>query len=141
MIEHLQRRADQTGVSVSALVAAIVEQHVLRSIEEQYATELEPMIRKIMREEFQTFGNRIVHFLMIIGYAAEQARILIINVVERVLLLLKVPDVDGTLTSLRDRSSDLARKNVIEGMPPIKTLEEEWWKRTTEGKEERKARP
>lgn len=112
-----------------------------RSIEEQYVTELEPLIRKIMREEFQTFGNRIVHFLMIIGYAAEQARILIINVVERVLLLLKVPDVDGTLTSLRDRSSDLARKNVIEGMPPIKTLEEEWWKRTTEGEEERKARP
>jgi hypothetical protein len=138
---ELQRQTERTGLSLSVLIAAILEKEVQQSIEEQYAIRLEPMIRKIIREELQTFGNRIVHFLMIIGYAAEQGRLLISNVLERVLLLLKVPDVDDILTTLVDRSNDTARKNVIEGMPPIKTLEEEWWKRNTDGEEERFVSP
>jgi uncharacterized membrane protein YheB (UPF0754 family) len=137
----LQRQVERTGLSRSVLIAAILEKAVDQSIEEQYATRLEPMIRKILREEFQAFGNRIVHFLMITGFAAEQGRLLISNVLERVLRLLRVPDVDDILTRLCDRSNDTARKNVIEGMPPIHTLEEEWRKRNTDEEEERLAYP
>jgi hypothetical protein len=140
---ELQRRVERTGLSMSVLIAAILEKDMYQSIETQYATQLEPMLRKIMRDEFLAFGNRIVHFLMIIAFAAEQARILLTNVLERVLLLVSVPlsELDATLQSLVDRSRDTARRNVIEGTAPIKTLIEEWKKRANTEAQERRRRP
>ena len=77
-----------------------------------------------MREELLAFGNRIVFFLMKIAFPAEQARILITNVLKWVV---KLAGLDlKAYYKMVDDSSSLARKNIIAKTPQIKDLMEKW---------------
>jgi hypothetical protein len=84
---------------------------------------LYPVIRQVIREELRAFGDRIVHFLMSIAVAIEAARILITNVLDRILLLTGKPD---EYASLVQRSDILARQKVTDKIPYLKTLVQKW---------------
>jgi hypothetical protein len=70
------------------------------------------------------FGNRIIFFLMRIAFAAEQARILITNVLHRMLSRMGIPN--DKFNEIIDKSNKIARRNIITRAPEIKTLIEEW---------------
>ena len=82
------------------------------------------MIKQAIREELRTFGNRLVFFLMRIAFASEQARILITNVLDRILRREAVTE--KTFTNLVDQSNKMARRNIIHKSPQMKSLLEEW---------------
>lgn len=82
------------------------------------------MLRQIIREELRSFGNRIVFFLMRIAMASEQARILVTNVLHHILKREGVPQ--ERFHELVDQSNKLARRNIIQKTPQLKTLLKEW---------------
>jgi hypothetical protein len=125
---ELERTAESWGMSLSKVVATALEQWVHQHIHQQHEDLLYPKLRQIIREERQASDNRIVFFLMRIAFAAEQSRILITNVLHRLLrLLIKEPkEVEQTFTNLVDQSSSMARRNILQKTPQIKSLLEAW---------------
>ena len=121
---ELARLADLEKLSVSQVGAALLDKAIRQDIHTQYNALIQPMMRQIIREELRAFGNRLVFFLMRIAFASEQARILITNILSRVLKHDAAPDT--TFTSLLDRSSKMARRNIIQKTPQLQTLLEEW---------------
>jgi hypothetical protein len=115
---ELERRAQLTGASLSKVMAGALEEWVHQDIHAQHDTLLYPVVRQVIHEEFRAFANRIIFFLLRIAFAAEQSRILITNVLERVLrLFLKNTEEAGkTHVKLVDQSNLLARRN---GSPPL----------------------
>jgi hypothetical protein len=122
--EEIQRIASHTHLSLSKIGATALEEWVHQRIHTQHETLLYPIIRQIIREELRTFGNRVVFFLMRIAFAAEQSRILITNILDRVLRLVHAPE--QTFTSLVDQSNKMAQRNIINKSPQIKSLIDEW---------------
>ncbi len=118
---ELERTAALWEVSLSKVMAVALEEWVHQSINTQHDAVLFPMIRQVIREELRSFGDRIVHFLMRIAVAIEAARILIANVLDR--MLLSNPD---EYTHLIERSDTLARQKVMDKIPQVKPLVEKW---------------
>ncbi len=134
---ELERRAELTGLSLSKVMATGLEEWVQWKLHAQHEALLYPIIRQIIREELRAFGDRIVFFLMRIAFAAEQSRILITNVLHRILRREGVPET--TFTNLVDQSNKMARRNIITKTPQIKSLIEEWngsWKDETKEEDE-----
>jgi hypothetical protein len=121
---ELERRAATEFLSVSRVGATLLETAIRQDIHSQYNSLLQPMLRQIIREELRAFGNRIVFFLMRIAFAAEQARILIANVLNHILKREGVPQ--EHFHELVDQSNKLARRNIIQKTPQLKTLLKEW---------------
>jgi hypothetical protein len=121
---ELERRADITGLSLSRVMATGLEEWVQYDLHRQHETLMYPMFRQLIRDELKAFGNRIVFFLMRIAFSAEQARILITNVLHKVLKLAGVPD--ERFNSIVDESNKMARRNIITKTPQIKSLLKEW---------------
>src|SRR5712692_1923077 len=118
---ELERTAELWGVSLSKVMAVALEEWVHQSIHTQHDAMLFPMLRSVMREELRSFGDRIVHFLMRIAIAIEAARILIANVLDRMLF-----DKPDEYTHLIERSDTLARQKVLDKSPQVKPLVEKW---------------
>lgn len=127
---ELERFAARENLSLSQVGAAACEEWVRQTIHKQFASLLQPIMRQIVREELTAFGNRIVFFLMRIAFAAEQARILVTNILSRLLKHLGAPD--STFQNLVDQSSKMAQRNIITKSPQLKSLMQEW-----EGSQER----
>jgi hypothetical protein len=108
-------------LSVSKVGAALLEKALQQDIHAQHDALLYPMIQRVIREELTTFGNRTIFFLMRIAFAAEQARILITNVLDRMSEVTQ-----ESFTHIVDRSHITARKNIINKSEPMKTLLEEY---------------
>lgn len=121
---ELSRVAEQEGLSVSATGAAFLQRALQQNADMKYSALLQPIIKQIIRDEFRAFGNRIVFFLMRIAFASEQARILISNVLSRVLKRDGAPD--NVFTNLLDQSNKMARRNIIAKTPQMESLLEEW---------------
>jgi hypothetical protein len=120
----LEQKAAEANVSISAIGAEALYEWATSTIERQHATTLKTELRQMFREELQAFGHRIVFFLMRIAFSAEQARILITNVLK---LVVKLTGGDQkSYYSLVDKSSKLAKDNIIANTPQLKTLLEEW---------------
>ncbi len=122
--EELKHIATTDGLSVSSVGATAVHEWILWKIHKREESLMYPKLRQIIREEQQAFGNRIVFFLMRIAFAAEQARILITNVLHRILKRDGVTD--EIFHSLVDQSNKMARRNIVTKTPQIKTLIKEW---------------
>jgi hypothetical protein len=122
--EEIQRIAALEQLSLSKIGATALEEWVHQRIHMQHETLLYPIIRQIIREELRSFGNRIVFFLMRIAFAAEQSRILLTNILDRVLRLVNAPE--QTFTTLVDQSNKMAQRNIINKSPQIKSLIDEW---------------
>jgi hypothetical protein len=121
---ELERRAATEFLSVSCVGATLLETAIRQDIHSQYNSLLQPMLRQIIREELRAFGNRVVFFLMRIAFASEQARILITNVLDS---LLKREGVSQErFHELVDQSNKMARRNIIQKTPQLKTLLKEW---------------
>jgi hypothetical protein len=120
----LTHMAIQEGLSISSIGTTGLEEWVHQKLHKQHEALLYPVIRQIIREELQTFGNRIVFFLMRIAFASEQARILITNVLDRLLRREGVPE--HTFTTLVDQSNRMARRNIIQKTPQVQSLLDEW---------------
>jgi len=121
---EIQRTADREGLSASKVGSSFLEDAIRQDVHAQYNALLQPMMRQIIREELRTFSNRLVFFLMRIAFASEQGRILITNVLDRILRREGVsPD---TFTNLVDQSSKMARRNILHKTPQLKSLLEEW---------------
>jgi hypothetical protein len=129
----LQTIAASNGLSLSATGATGLEEWVRLDIQRQQEALFQPMLRKIIREELRTFSNRLVFFLMRIAFAAEQGKILITNVLERVLRREDVPV--QRVHALVDQSDTLARRNIIQKTPKLKSLLEEWEAAFTDAEE------
>ena len=121
---EIQRTAAREGLSVSKVGAALLEQAIRQDIHSQYNALIQPMIEQTVRKELRSFGNRLVFFLMRIAFASEQARILITNLLDRILRRDGVPE--NTFTKLVDQSNKMARRNIIQKTPQLKSLLEEW---------------
>ena len=102
---ELERTAGVWGVSLSKVMAEALEEWVHQHIHKQHETLLYPIIRQIIREELRAFCNRIVFFLMRIAFASEQSRILITNILDRILRREGVTP--QTFTTLVDKSNTI----------------------------------
>jgi len=121
---ELERIAERELLSLSQVGATACEEWVRYNIHRQQESVIITKLRQVMREELQTFGNRIVFFLMKIAFPAEQARILITNVLKWVV---KLAGLDlKAYYNMVDESSSMARKNIIAKSPQIKGLMEKW---------------
>lgn len=121
---EIRRTAEREGLSVSKVGAAFLEKAIRQDIHTQHDALIKPMLRQIIREELRAFGNRLVFFLMRIAFASEQSRILITNILDRILRREGVTP--ETFTNLVDRSNKMARRNIIQKTPQIQSLLEEW---------------
>ena len=126
---ELDRIAKLWGVSLSKVIAVACEDWIHKSIRDQHEAMLYPVMRQVIREELRAFGDRIVHFLMFLAVAIEAARILITNVLDRILIFTGKPD---EYASLVQRSDILARQKVSDKIPYLKTLVQKWNTNPTE---------
>ncbi len=131
---ELKRLAGMDDLTVSKTGAALLEEAIHQKLHIQHALLLQPIIEQTVRKELRSFGNRLVFFLMRVAFASEQARILVTNVLDRILRREGVTD--NTFTSLVDQSNKLARRNIIHKSPQLQTLLEEWEAANTAGREE-----
>ena len=131
---ELKRLAGMDGLTVSKTGATFLEEAIHQKLHIQHALLLQPIIEQTVRKELRSFGNRLVFFLMRIAFASEQARILVTNVLDRILRREGVGE--PTLTSLIDQSNKLARRNIIHKSPQLQTLMEEWEAANATGREE-----
>jgi hypothetical protein len=84
-------------------------------------------------------SERLVFFLMRIAFAAEQTRILVTNILDRIL---KGNGADpNTFNSLVDKSNKMAKRNIIARTPEMKSLMEEWFAAQSEEKAGDKQKP
>jgi hypothetical protein len=121
---ELERRATTEFLSVSHVGATLLETAIRQDIHSQYKSLLQPMLRQIIREELRAFGNRVVFFLMRIAFAAEQTRILVTNVLDKTLKREGVSQ--ERFHELVDHSNKMARRNIIQKTPQLKTLLKAW---------------
>jgi hypothetical protein len=128
---EIERIADHKGLSLSQVGNIACRFYVNATIERQHAESLRDVLRQIIREELQAFGHRIIYFLMRIAFSAEQAKLLITNVLK---FVLKLSGIDQkTYVTLVDESAKLAKSNILANTPQFKTFLAEW--EANEGKE------
>jgi hypothetical protein len=121
---ELERLAGMDGLTVSKTGATLLEEAIHQKLHIQHAVLLQPIIEQTVRKELRAFGNRLVFFLMRIAFAAEQSRILITNVLDRILR--REGMTEQTFTSLVDQSNKMARRNILHKSPQLQSLLEEW---------------
>jgi hypothetical protein len=122
---EMERIAKAEGLSISQVGAIACDEWVRSNIHHQQTALAETKLRQMFREELQAFGHRIVFFLLRIALAAEQARILITNVLKLVLKIGGLYEEKGYYAMV-DESAKLAKRNVIKNTPQLKSLHEEW---------------
>ena len=131
---ELKRLAGIDELTVSKTGAALLEAAIHQKLHIQHALLLQPIIEQTVRKELRSFGNRLVFFLMRIAFASEQARILITNVLDRILRREGVRE--PTFTSMVDQSNKMARRNIIHKSPQLQTLLDQWEESFPKGREE-----
>jgi hypothetical protein len=130
---ELERIAADNGLSLSQVGNIACRFYVNATIEQQHAEALRDVMRQIIREELQAFGHRIIYFLMRIAFSAEQAKLLITNVLK---FVLKLAGIDQkTYVTLVDESAKRAKRNILANTPQFKALLAEW--EESKGKEEK----
>jgi hypothetical protein len=131
---ELKRIAEREFLSLSQVGATACSEWMRYNIHKQHESVLIPILRQVMREELTAFGNRIVYFLLKIAFPAEQARILITNVLKWVV---KLAGLDlKAYYNMIDEASSLARRNIIAKSPQTKDLMEKWEGMFTDEKRE-----
>jgi hypothetical protein len=121
---ELKRLAEEQRLSFSEVCNAAGRFYVTATIEKQHAEVLRDVLRHIIREELQVFGNRLVYFLMRIAFSTEQAKLLITNVLKFVLKLSGLTE--KTYLTLVDESGKMAKRNILANTPQIKDLFAQW---------------
>jgi hypothetical protein len=77
---HLQRLAEQEGLSLSATTAAFLERSLQEQVDLQYSALLEPIIKSAIRKEMQANRSRQAWLLTRNVFASEHTRNLVTNI-------------------------------------------------------------
>jgi hypothetical protein len=77
---HLQRLAEQEGLSLSATTAAFLERSLQEQVDLQYSALLEPIIKSAIRKEMQANRSHQVWLLTRNVFASEHTRNLVTNI-------------------------------------------------------------
>jgi hypothetical protein len=80
---HLQRLAEQEGLSLSATTAAFLERSLQEHVDLQYSALLEPIIKSAIRKEMQGVSARQSWLMTRNVFASEQTRNLVTNMLGR----------------------------------------------------------
>jgi hypothetical protein len=112
--------AENQGMSFSETVNAACRFYAHATIEKRHAETLRDVLRQIIREELQAFGDRIVKWLMRIALASEWAKLLVINILKFVLRLARLDE--KTYLTLVNESGQQARRNVLADTPQLTDL-------------------
>jgi hypothetical protein len=116
--------AQDQGMSFSETVNAACRFYAHATIEKRHAETLRDVMRQIIREELQAFGDRMVKWLMRIAFASEQGKLLAINSLKFVLRLARLDE--KTYLTLVNESGHQARRNVLADTPQFKDLNAAW---------------
>jgi hypothetical protein len=85
-IERLAKQGDgKEKMSVSAVAAEFLERGVQGDIDMQYGAMLRPVIEQAIKKEIERHINRVINLLIKVFYAAEQGRILNIQILPFIL--------------------------------------------------------
>ncbi len=127
----LQQLAKHAQLSFSATCAEGLEVFARAKIREQEETLFEPRMQAMLRREIRASDNRHVPFEIKNAIAAEQTRILFVDLYKRQLQKDGVP-----LTAINKKLDDaynMARVNVLNTRTPkFQNLVAEWWRSTDE---------
>jgi hypothetical protein len=129
---EMERIAYEQGLSFSKTVNAACRYYAKATIQKQHAETLKDVLRQIVREELQIFGDRIVKFLLRIAFSAEQGKLLSTNVLKFVLRLAGVDQ--KTYVTLVNESGQQAKRNILANTSQFKAFFEEW--KAKDGKED-----
>lgn len=116
--------AGDQGLSFSETVNAACRFYARATIEKRHTETLRDVLRQIIREELQVFGDRLVKWLMRIALAAEWGKLLAINILKFILRLARLDE--KTYLTLVNESGHQARRNVLADTPQMKDLLSDW---------------
>jgi hypothetical protein len=111
-------------VSVSTAIRDLLKEILRQKFEKVHAAILPTIIMKAVFKAFRALSNRLVYFDIRNSIAAEQTRILTIDLYKRQLAKDGVPA--GKIQEKIDQSNEMARKNVLTITPQLKKLIAEW---------------
>jgi hypothetical protein len=126
----LRQLARSANMSFSATCAEGLEVFARAKIRDQEETLFEPRMQAMMRREIRSSDNRHLYFEMRNAIAAEQTRILTIDLYKRQLLKEGVPLRE--INKKKDDAYTMARTNVLRKTksPQLKNLLAQWWRLT-----------
>ncbi len=126
---ELQRIAEQEQLSLSKVSSTAVEEWIHWKLHKQHEALMYPIVRQVIREELQAFGNRIVFFLMRIAIASEQARILITEVLKRVFIAItRIEKLITFLTNGKEQKSQNTKEGTQSTIEIFNTIVEKSYK-------------
>jgi hypothetical protein len=111
-------------VSVSTAIRDLLKEILQQKFEKARAATLPTIIMKAVFKAVRALSNRLVYFDIRNSIAAEQTRILTIDLYKRQLAKDGVPA--GKTQEKIDQSNQMARKNVLTMTPQLKKLIAEW---------------
>lgn len=118
--EELTRRAQKNGISLSSAGSAILERALQQTIDMEYGTLLEPVIRQEIRKQISAYSERIALLLVRNAFASEQTRHLVTNILSR------QPDqhrmAPSTLEDILDASAKGARQKILLKTPQLESI-------------------
>jgi hypothetical protein len=112
------------AVSISTAIRDLLREIFQLKFEKQQAAQLPTIIMKAVFRAFRALSNRFVYFGMRNAIAAEQTRILTIDLYKRQLAKDGVPST--RIQEKLDESKQSARKTVLTMTPQLKKLIAEW---------------
>jgi hypothetical protein len=121
---EVQRIAENEALSASQVGATAVGEWIHQRLHDRHEALLYRTMRQLVRDENRALGNRLVFFQMRTAFASEQTRILVTNILDR---MLKNDGVKPEIfNSLVDKSNKMAKRNIIARTPELKSLIEEF---------------
>ena len=123
-IKDIARSYKPHPVSISTAIRDLLKQILQQKFEQIHAAQLPTLIMKAVFRAFRALSNRFVYFGMRNAIAAEQTRILTIDLYKRQLAKDGVPA--QKIAEKLDESKHMARKTVLTMTPQLKKLIAEW---------------
>src|SRR5918999_3367811 len=130
---HLQRLAEQEGLSLSATTAAFLERSLKEQVDLQYSALLEPIIKSAIRKELQGISSRQAWLLTRNVFASEHTRNLVTNILGIICRQQKMTE--ANLQSIIAMSKQTAKGNLTRRNPELEELIEAVRKWLEEGEE------
>jgi hypothetical protein len=130
---HLQRLAEQEGLSLSATTAAFLERSLQEQVDLQYSALLEPIIKSAIRKEMQANRSHQVWLLTRNVFASEHTRNLVTNILGIICRQQKMTE--ENLKNIIAMSKQTAKGNLTRRNPELEELIEAVRKWLEEGEE------
>lgn len=114
---ELKRLAEQEGLSVSSVGAAILEKGMQAKLDMQYGALLQPIIREAITKQMRSMSTRLAFLLVRVAFASEQTRGLATNILGR-----QQGVTPSVLNEILDGSSKAAKGRITYRTPQLEEL-------------------